>query len=706
MNGEGKSEKSMLIASFAISFLIFICQIGKNGMMYLSTDELGQWATAAWLAGYDWSPISSHNSYYSYFYALPLSILFRLCQSPFFMYRMATILNALLLSSIVFLAYGICKKICGKQGLIFYCLIALNCTLFTSNIIMANLTWGESLLIAVSWLVLYLIVDVFNDSTIKSSKLFSLACLLMIGYMTHQRFLGVLLSGILVVCFAFMSKRISKKQVVFFLAVIGILMVFHSIMKSNVQEYVYVMKDGQIDGNDYSGQVSKLSRLGTIQGIFTLFQILIGHFYYIGVSTGYLGYLGIIYLIRRLKSSIIQKEWGKPGNFYPCLFITLAGGATVAIGSIFFMGAWRIDHVIYGRYNEIILGFLLLLGWLELKEKGDIREILGVAFVGGLISIITIYSIELLISSDAIQPICIGGIALLWHKGFRIMGIYGWAIFLLFLMAYLMKKKKNICHVMALVGITGVFVVSGLYVNEKIVFPVKQNWQGLVDLTESPESEREEAWVWLEDGTLKLEEKTFGVNVMPSLFQFLLKDRSLYYVEEKELNAVDLSHTNILTKVCPIYLPGFQAVDRKDDIYLVKKSYDTNSGEENILPLEWFSSHGSDEEEFRSYGKAEAVLFGPYITLRPGRYIFEVHMKVFGGNEVLGNIDAVSGDDVLYETELRQSDLKADSCVVQVPVVISETCPRFELRVMTAEGIDLQIEKIYFEYEEEKRMNK
>lgn len=694
-------ERFILFSGFTFAFLVFICQIRENGMLYLSTDEFGQWATAAWMAGRDWSPIASRNVYYSYFYALPLSLFFRMFESPFTMYRAATVMNAVMLSSIVFMAFFICKKICKKSSPWMLGIIALNCTLFSSNIIMANLTWSESMLITVSWLVLFLVVKLYLSEKTTTKTIVALACALMIGYMTHQRFLGVLISGIAMICLAKIIKKISWRQLGIFFIFILFLVIVHRCMKFNVQNAVFGIQAGQEVGSDYSGQIDKLLYLFSLKGVVTFFRIVVGQLYYIGVSSGFLGYLGIIYLVKRIK------ELKTDGAFCIYVFIALAILSTMMIGSVFLISAWRIDHVIYGRYNEMVLGFLILLGWCEVRESRSMKEVVGIVAIGFLVSLISRNSITSLGVTDAIQSVCIGGIAMLWQKNLGILGIYAVAIVLFFCIAVLERRKKAYFHFLGGILVTLFFITSGLYVNKNIVLPTKIKWremESILDIS-GEDSSVGYKWLWVDDKEVPEENKLFSVNVMPPLLQFLLKDEVLYYVDESEWESSDWPNTHVITNIFPLYLPQYHVEKNIENVFLLTSKADS-ADKIYSLPLEWFFSQSSQEEEFRSFGKNEALLYGPYMTLRPGKYNFEIDLNVFGEEENLGNVDVVSGSTVLYQKNILKSELVKENNVLKVPINVLETWPRFELRIITAENADLQIKKIDVTYENEGGIHK
>ena len=105
------TTKGWLWCAMIISFLINIMFIGESYMIFLSTDEQGPMAVAALINGVDWADTTRNLPYYSYGYALILAPIFWLTNSARAMYWGAIIVNALMATAIIPLAYSIGRRL-------------------------------------------------------------------------------------------------------------------------------------------------------------------------------------------------------------------------------------------------------------------------------------------------------------------------------------------------------------------------------------------------------------------------------------------------------------------------------------------------------------------------------------------------------------------------------------------------------------------
>ena len=65
-----------LIGLITIQLFVYFYNIDKTYQMYILGDEFGYWTNAAYMFGYNWSSVTSHNTYYSWGYSLLLVPLF------------------------------------------------------------------------------------------------------------------------------------------------------------------------------------------------------------------------------------------------------------------------------------------------------------------------------------------------------------------------------------------------------------------------------------------------------------------------------------------------------------------------------------------------------------------------------------------------------------------------------------------------------
>ena len=85
-----------LVASMVIATLVVV-HIGNAYGVSLLADEFGYWGPAAVLNGYDWSGTLSNFPYYSFIYSLILYPIMALPVEITTMFRIALVVNALML---------------------------------------------------------------------------------------------------------------------------------------------------------------------------------------------------------------------------------------------------------------------------------------------------------------------------------------------------------------------------------------------------------------------------------------------------------------------------------------------------------------------------------------------------------------------------------------------------------------------------------
>ena len=102
-----------------------------------------------------------------------------------------------------------------------------------------------------------------------------------------------------------------------------------------------------------------------------------------------------------------------------------------------------------------------------------------------------------------------------------------------------------------------------------------------------------------------------------------------------------------------------------------------------------------------SNGEQGFLMFGPYITIEKGSYIFTIDMELTQGanRDDIGNIDIATslGTDTLYNFAITVLDFIDGKAQIAVPFKTDETIERFELRVFVNEGIILTITDVLVE---------
>ena len=144
-------------------------------------------------------------------------------------------------------------------------------------------------------------------------------------------------------------------------------MIIHRYIKSDIQENLW-LNDIGLSTNDFSGQLNKLMQILSVKGVIDLSKAYIGHLFYLSAASFLVFYFGIIELAQQMFKYMCRKKDENVNTFYFYLFILISFAITITISAIFFINPITVDNIVYGRYNEIIIGPLLLLGFIKLTK--------------------------------------------------------------------------------------------------------------------------------------------------------------------------------------------------------------------------------------------------------------------------------------------------------------------------------------------------
>lgn len=365
-------------------FAISLYFIKDNIIIKITGDEYGYWSAGAFFTGRDWSEVTGYNSYYSYGYGLILALILRLNLSASISYQLAIALNGLFLCGI----YAVVRKVINRLSAyiqtseIEQIFLALAATTYTGILYYTQYTVTEVLLSLLYWEVLLLALLLLEKVTFLRSTLFSLT--LMYMFSVHQRTIGVCFVGALFLISLIFQNKIDIKFIVkllivimiVFIAILGIKYIYQSLFFSNTSV--------DISGNDFSGQVGKLSFLFSISGIWMFIKAFAGKVFYALSATYLMGGVVLIVCGYGIYDAIKEKKWlDSYMIFY--MFLILNAAAMMAVGSIFMINYYgRVDLLIYGRYFEFTLGPLFFVGIMNVKKHANLKKIL--LWVGILVS--------------------------------------------------------------------------------------------------------------------------------------------------------------------------------------------------------------------------------------------------------------------------------------------------------------------------------
>lgn len=370
--------KYILIIGGVLYFLISIWNLAKFNVPVVIHDEFGYLANAAFLAGKDWSGVTSISPYYSYGYSLLLVPLFWFDLTPEIMYKIIILMNVLFyLVSYVISFVCFCKlfKSYNRAKLALFCTIVM---FYGAYIFNSHVVWVEAFIYMLFWISIYVLISIQDNA--KYYKLVLFAFLLTYMYVVHQRAIGVVCCGIVAVILLVFNKKVTLKQLLTFIIMMGLCFILHNIVKDYITAHIWSQPivSNLKNINDYGGQITKLidvltspvSFLKVIRGILAKYLYLI-------ISSASIVVFGLYYCIKKFVQYIQRKEQLPIIEIY--CFLSLL--ASITISSIFFYQSQRLDTIIYGRYSEFVLTPLLIFGLYELSQWKFSLKTIGLIYV-------------------------------------------------------------------------------------------------------------------------------------------------------------------------------------------------------------------------------------------------------------------------------------------------------------------------------------
>lgn len=402
-----------MILSILLS-VIFIAGMKNAYGIGIINDEFGYWGIAASFAGKDWSELLSTTPYYAYGYSMIVTWLYHIFDDPTVIYRVALVMNVIMIVFSFWIAYKCGKKMFPHLSSECVLLACFAITVYSNNIIQAQIAWTETLLYMLYWLTFYAFLLIIEKTETKYIIIF--ACLNAYMYFVHQRTLGVILTSSIMIIVLLITKKISIKQVGFYCGIIIALLLAGESVKTYIIETLFTSKE-LIAMNNYSGQFSKISDIfHTLNGFILLIQSILGKMFYLGAATFLIGFVSIFLLIKRvwcggiicMKSKFreIDKE-----TLVSC-FLLLSFAATFMIGAIFMYQPYgRLDLLIYGRYMEFAIGPLLLVGLISILDRKVKLRFYLTSIVCMIILAIIVNTIYMTLGTTSYNGICIGTLA-------------------------------------------------------------------------------------------------------------------------------------------------------------------------------------------------------------------------------------------------------------------------------------------------------
>lgn len=572
------NERLTIIFIASVIFLLNILHIKDIAIFSILDDEYGYWANAAYLSGLNWSDTVSKIPYYSYGYSILLVPLFWIFNNTIPMYKAAVIMNSIMLSLSFLLCYDIAKRLMDNANKFIVAGLSFVISVYPTYLIYANIAWSECLLMFIFWLLTWCFLGLDEES--GDYKFYLIGFLSAYIYIVHQRTLGILIASISVIIIMKILNRINRKQLIKVVLPFLLLMIIGYYLKSNIQSNLW-LNGSEISINDYSGQIKKINQVFSINGFIKVLKTFIGQFYYLGAVSFLIFYIGLYKLIKdNIKMIINLKKKNAVSSIgtaesYTYMFLLIAALSTVTISSVFFINPIRTNEIIFGRYNEVILGPIVLIGFVNLQKNRTISNKQFYIFV--IVFSILIVVTDFIIKASGIvnhQDVDIlGMISTKLPYGIYLTGLFGIILFRLIFISF--SKNNNKFIVGSLIVISCIFLIIA---EVRINSLVKQNKDriNIFKVTQTIESSKEDLPIYflLKDTDIPEPVEWNGRFIrdrsVSDCYQFILKDKNIKPINYEELCRIRdrilvLTTKNMISSEC---LNDYNLLDNDEGSYL------------------------------------------------------------------------------------------------------------------------------------------
>ncbi len=469
------------------AFLIYIWNIDSLSVIHVLDDEFGYWSNASFFAGLDWGSAVVGVPYYSYGYSLVLAPILAIFGGGAAAYHAAVVMNGLFLTGSFILSYFTGKKLfpdINKYVLMGSCFVI---AMYPAFIVQASVGWCEAFLIFTVWLTVWCIL---NMNSMRRMWYFVAApVLLLLNYVIHQRALGIVVAGVITVLLMFFARKLTKKQLIVFFSVFVGALAIHLIIKQILTAGLYT-SDIYNGFNDYSGQTGKIKFLFSAAGIKFFIMEFSGQLFYLGAASFLTVYIAAYVagreafgFIKHFKERYIDKiptdEYSHTKLFM--LFLLLSCAATILISVVFLIYPNRWDHLVYGRYNEMLIAPMMLIGLLELFSKGK-KNLIPVIASGCILVVLAFvlhFSDRIFPNLQTFNVLCAAG----FKSYYFAVGITAWKICLIVIVCVsalvgvivFAEKKGTMFLLVPLTAMTLFFTVGGLSTVDDPIVNVQKN---------------------------------------------------------------------------------------------------------------------------------------------------------------------------------------------------------------------------------------
>lgn len=235
-----KKNKFELILFFSVLILHSFANMNLKALVQAQGgDELGTIASAAFLAGKDWSGVMSVHKYYGFGYSVLMAPFFLIFKSPVTIYQCMLFMNGLLYATTSVFCYRIMGRVLSDK----YNIYKLICSIGAMFIPLKFLSvMNEHMLTMLTWVILWCLIRLFEvaDEPTRRMKYTAVLTLLLVYSLTiHTRaiILWVSVATTLILYYIFTKRKVVNIKVLLIFGLIGTFLI--TLIINNMQNILW-----------------------------------------------------------------------------------------------------------------------------------------------------------------------------------------------------------------------------------------------------------------------------------------------------------------------------------------------------------------------------------------------------------------------------------------------------------------------------------
>lgn len=395
-------------------WIVFIFFIGLTWIFawqrvfpYMYDDEYGVLGAAAVLSGHDWSAPAG-MPFYGFVLSL-LSIPFYFFElEPTSLYRAVLSVNGVLVALSAILTLRSLRMMSLPIDSSLQILIVIAAFSYPSVFHYSQMANGETALLFAFSLAVFSIVALTSEHMPRAIFAFFLGLSIALAPYAHSRGIVFSLAMVVVVFLVFRKGLISLKSISIALLAVMLISSILGLIKGYLAESFYSeVRHGTVSTVDFIASKISLFDYDALPDIFLVFA---GQAAYLATSSFGLVFIGVIAALTPLMSIAVSGRYMK---YFPVIiwdkkaiagvFVGLSSLLMFLVSAIQMSTPVRADHFFYGRYNEVMTPWLIIIALISLSvlherlkfSRGFMLFIVGVVLLIFSMIIVLLFPAEI-----------------------------------------------------------------------------------------------------------------------------------------------------------------------------------------------------------------------------------------------------------------------------------------------------------------------